>query len=115
MKKETELHTATNILAYLLHHHIKILEKYANRMSSIRISQCCNSHIADLLFVIFSSAIRMFFSPHPECAPRAVFENIIQIQYKNEEKTSLLRLINILNMKAYFVVKGIKIRYESLL
>lgn len=63
MKKETELHTATNILAYLLHHHIKILEKYANRMSSIRISQCCNSHIAGLLFVIFSSAIRMFFHP----------------------------------------------------
>ncbi len=53
MKKETELHTATNILAYLLHHHIKILEKYANRMSSIRISQCCNSHIAGLLFLIF--------------------------------------------------------------
>ena len=62
-KKETELHTATKILAYLLHHPIKILEKYANRMSSIRISQCCNSHIAGLLFVIFSSAIRMCFSP----------------------------------------------------
>ena len=61
MKKETELHTATKILAYLLYHPIKILEKYANRMSSIRISQCCNSHIAGLLFVIFSSAIRMFF------------------------------------------------------
>ena len=86
MKKETELHTATNILAYLLHHHIKVLEKHANRILTIRISQCCNSHIAGLLFVIFSSAIRMFFSPHPECAPRAVFENIIHIRCKNEGK-----------------------------
>lgn len=82
MKKETELHTATNILAYLLHHHIKILEKYANRMSSIRISQCCNSHIAGLLFLIFFSAIRMCFSLASECVLRGVFENIIQIWCK---------------------------------
>lgn len=30
-------------------------------------------------------------------------------------KIALFWLVNILNVKAYFVVKGIKIRYESLL
>ena len=47
-----------------------------NRMSDAEI----------MVILIFSSAIRMCFSPLPECAPRAVFENIIQIQCKNEEK-----------------------------
>ena len=40
-----------------------------NRMSDAEI----------MVILIFFSAIRMFFSPHPECAMRVVFENIIHI------------------------------------
>jgi len=63
----------------------------------------------------FFQRFACFFHPIQNMPQGTVFENIIQIQCKNEGKIALLLLVNILNMKAYFVVKGIKIRYESLL
>ena len=69
--------------------------------SNHRNASLVHSHIAGALLVIFSSAIRMFFSPHPECAPRAVFENIIQIQCKNEGKHRMTIAMRLSNRTTY--------------